>query len=392
MNYKYTFSMLVVGILMAACSNELPDSPQADDASYINFGVPTTTVVDSRAPESLPDGVQQGSTLLNSIASGTSFGVLGCCLAYKPGEQELDFTSGTSPWSVKRPNINLDVFNEQKVDFDGTYCNYNYGTTGKPRKWYSKDDDISESNVDLYQYTFFSYYPYKSFSVLTREYQLMGGTKVDISAPIFKYSMPFNSTDLNEKLEQSKVEDVMLDAVYNVKKGSKVQFNFTHVLTALSFTVNNYSDNTSLKVYKIELSGEFWKSLTVDLITQASANYSFEDSYKGRFVVYESATGMDIPYDNPSFKPAFAEQYMLLISGQNTGLGYLGDVKVSITYEFGNSGKKTQSFTRPATFVPRPGTMYQAQLNFVGNAFVLQFVTANNDYWEDGSDSDITFE
>lgn len=391
MNNKYTFSMLAVGALMAACSNELPDLPQTDDSTYINFGVPTTTVVDSRATEQLPEGVRKGSTLLNSIAPGTSFGVLGCCLAYQPGTQSPDYTSGPSPWSIKRPNINLDVFNEQKVDYNETYCRYTYLDTNAPRKWYSKDDGISESDVDLCQYTFFSYYPHESFDVLTRKYQLKGGTTVDIPAPIFKYSMPFDSNDSNTELDQSTVKDVMLDAVYNAKKGSKIQFDFTHVLTALSFTVNNYSDNTPLKVYKIELSGEFWKSITVDL-TQASASYSFDGSYKGRFVIYDSATGMDILSGDATFKPAFADEYMLLISGQNTGLGYLGNAEVFITYEFGNGGQKTQSFTRPATFVPRPGTMYQAQLNFVGNAFVLQFVTANSDNWEDGSDSDLTFQ
>lgn len=390
MNYKYTLSMLAVGVLMAACSNELPDSPQTDDSTYINFGVPTTTVVDSRATETLPEGVTQGSTLLNGIVPNTSFGVLGCCLAYQPGTQDFDYVSGPSPWSVKRPNANLDVFKEQKVDYDGTNCKYTY-TDNAPRKWYSTVDGIPESDIDLCQYTFFSYYPYKSFEVLTRKYQLKGGTTVDIPAPIFKYSMPFTNQDTIKVLEQKDVKDVMLDAVYNAKKGSKVQFDFTHMLTALSFTVNNYSDNTSLTVYKIELSGEFWKSITVDL-TQASASYSFEDSYKGRFVIYDSETGIEIPSNNANFKPAFADQYMLLISGQNTGLGYLGKAKVSITYKFGKEEKKTAWFTRPATFVPRPGTMYQAQLNFVGNAFVLQFVTANSDNWEDGSNSDLTFQ
>lgn len=390
MNYKYTLSMLAVGVLMAACSNELPDSPQTDDSTYINFGVPTTTVVDSRATETLPEGVTQGSTLLNGIDPKTSFGVLGCCLAYQPGIQYFDYTSGPSPWSVKRPNANLDVFKEQKVDYDGTNCKYTY-TGNAPRKWYSTVDGIPESDIDLCQYTFFSYYPYDSFEVLTRKYQLKGGTTVDIPAPIFKYSMPFDSNDLNTKLDQSTVKDVMLDAIYNTKKGSKVQFDFTHMLTALSFTVNNYSNNIPLTVYKIELSGEFWKSITVDL-TQASASYSFEDSYKGSFVIYDSTTGMSIPYNDSNFKPAFADQYMLLISGQNTGLGYLGNAKVSITYKFGDGAEKTESFGRPATFVPRPGTMYQAQLNFVGNAFVLQFVTANNDYWENGSDSNLTFQ
>lgn len=391
MNTKYILPILAFGALATACSDEPSVSPQTDDATYINFGVPTATV-ETRAPEALPEGVTQGSELLNSLAPNTSFGVLGCCLAYQPGVQQLDYASGPSSWSVKRSNANLDVFNEQKVDFDGTYCSYTYGSENAPRKWYSAADGIPGSDADLCQYTFFSYYPYDKFEVLTRKYQLKGGTTVDIPAPIFKYSMPFEGTDTAKVWAQSDVKDVMLDAVYNVKKGSKVQFDFTHMLTALSFTVNNYSDNMPLTVYKIELSGEFWKSITVDL-TKASVDYTFADSYKGRFVIYDNNTGMDIPANNPDFTPAFADQYMLLISGQSTGLGYLGNLKVSITYKFGEDGtKKTAWFTRPATFTPRPGTMYQAQLNFVGNAFVIQFVTADNDSWEDGSNSDITFE
>lgn len=385
MNYKYTLSILTVGVLMAACSNELPDSPQTNNSTYINFGVPTTTVVDSRTTETLPEGVTQGSTLLNSIVPNTSFGVLGYCRAYQPGTTNIQLSSALAPWSAKRNNVFPEIFYKQEVTYNGSLCKYEYTETpGHPRKWLSSADGGNE-DPNLFQYTFFSYYPTDQFEVLKPT------NKTEVSAPIIKYSMPFTNQDTIKVLEQKDVKDVMLDAVYNAKKGSKVQFDFTHMLTALSFTVNNYSDNTPLTVYKIELSGEFWKSITVDL-TQASASYSFEDSYKGRFVIYESATGIDLPSDNANFKPAFADQYMLLISGQNTGLGYLGKAKVSITYKFGKEDKKTAWFTRPATFVPRPGTMYQAQLNFVGNAFVLQFVTANNDNWEDGSDSDLTFQ
>ena len=55
--------------------------------------------------------------------------------------------------------------------------------------------------------------------------------------------------------------------------------------------------------------------------------------------------------------------------------------------------------TRPGTFTPKPGVKYTAQLNFVGEAFVLQFVVANSDIWEDGelddnddSNDDIIFQ
>ena len=42
--------------------------------------------------------------------------------------------------------------------------------------------------------------------------------------------------------------------------------------------------------------------------------------------------------------------------------------------------------------MPAGGTIYTAQLNFIGDSFVLNFIIDNNTQWEDGGDSDITFE
>ena len=118
-----------------------------------------------------------------------------------------------------------------------------------------------------------------------------------------------------------------------------------------------------------------------------------DETYQGTFVIYDNPAGMEIPYNDVNFKPAFADQYILLISGKHVegGMSYLGDVKVRIEYEFDGTPDYYE-VGRPGTFVPTPGTMYQAQLNFVGDAFVLQFVDANNEVWGDGSDTDITFE
>ena len=52
------------------------------------------------------------------------------------------------------------------------------------------------------------------------------------------------------------------------------------------------------------------------------------------------------------------------------------------------SGRKQQSIPRPGTFTPRPGVKYTAQLNFVGDTFVLQFVVDNSEQWEDGEADD----
>ena len=42
----------------------------------------------------------------------------------------------------------------------------------------------------------------------------------------------------------------------------------------------------------------------------------------------------------------------------------------------------------PEHISPRPGIKYTAQLNFVGDAFVLEFVVDNQGQWEDGEADD----
>ena len=76
---------------------------------------------------------------------------------------------------------------------------------------------------------------------------------------------------------------------------------------------------------------------------------------------------------------------MLLISGEETSFG--DDVKVNIYYTF-NGIEGSQELSRNTTFRPQPGVKYTAQLNFVGNAFVLQFAVDNGEIWEDGEAAD----
>lgn len=78
-------------------------------------------------------------------------------------------------------------------------------------------------------------------------------------------------------------------------------------------------------------------------------------------------------------------EHLLLISG--TGYSFGEDVEVYIKYTF-NGGSKEQHYSRPSTFTPRPGVKYTAQLNFVGDAFVLQFVTDNDEQWGNGMADD----
>ena len=88
---------------------------------------------------------------------------------------------------------------------------------------------------------------------------------------------------------------------------------------------------------------------------------------------------------------------ILLVSNQsNTGLenGFLGDIDLLIDYSFieiDGETRRHQRIARPENFQPSEGTIYTAQLNFIGDAFVLNFIVDNDSQWEDGGDSDIIF-
>lgn len=70
---------------------------------------------------------------------------------------------------------------------------------------------------------------------------------------------------------------------------------------------------------------------------------------------------------------------LLLVSNLNkTDIsdGYLGNIALEIRYSFGGQ-PITKEFSRPENFLPAGGTIYTAQLNFIGEAFVLNFIVDN---------------
>ena len=78
-------------------------------------------------------------------------------------------------------------------------------------------------------------------------------------------------------------------------------------------------------------------------------------------------------------------EHVMLISGTGPSFGENG--KVRIEYVF-NGVPNVFETARPGTFTPQPGIKYTAQLNFVGDTFVLQFVVDNQEQWEDGEADD----
>lgn len=71
---------------------------------------------------------------------------------------------------------------------------------------------------------------------------------------------------------------------------------------------------------------------------------------------------------------------------------YFGEgVKVYVEYTY-RGKEKTASAERPTQFQPRAGVRYTAQLNFVGETFALNFIAAEDEFWEDGGDSDVSIQ
>ena len=92
---------------------------------------------------------------------------------------------------------------------------------------------------------------------------------------------------------------------------------------------------------------------------------------------------------NDSANPG--NKYLLLLSDASGGT-YLGkDIKVKVEYTY-KGKEKTATAERPSDFMPRSGVKYTANLNFVGETFLLNFVAATGGAWDDGGDSDITIQ
>lgn len=367
------------GLLLTGCGQgELPASPEALD-NYIRFSAPAVTV-------------ETRSTTQDALGTGDRFGVLGYCVPYMMGTTTPQYSAGASEWGVKYNLCPPNVFYNEPVTVADSYCSYN-----NPKQWYRDgyglDGQPNEevSNADNYRYTFFAYYPYRDAGseVFRIESPANNATA---GAPDIVFSMPQTGGDTSTPLDHAATPDAMFGVLYNRQKSQgSLQFSFSHMLTALGFEVNNFSDY-DLQVHSVTLSGSFFKEIKLDFSGTGTLAYSFPETYySGTYTLYNDgqslslsppAEGEDRTTSGLLPRNAAGEgEYILLISGKEPYFG--NNVQVTIDYTF-NEKKNTQHFSRPDTFVPQPGTKYTAQLNFVGNAFVLQFVVDNNEQWEDG--------
>ena len=367
---------------LAACRSE-EAVPTYDAGERILFGAPAMTV----------ETVGR-STLKDALAAGDEFGVVGYCLAYTVGTTTVDYNSGSSNWSVKRNLCPPSVFYEQKVIVGTNGCTYDRtgGSGNDPKYWYkdgfglNNESNPSITGAENYRYSFYAYYPYGSYEIEAPANASAAG------APVLTFTMPQVGGALESPLDHADTPDAMLGVLYNQQRdGGSLRFNFSHMLTGLRFVVNNYSEQ-DLTVYSIKLRGHFFKKVRVDF-TGDVVDFTFPgDRYVGTYTLYDGGDegflleGTGNEDVGTSSEDVLEEEYLMLISGEGNYFGE--DVEVVLDYEFGGVRNPNYTASRPGTFTPRPGVRYTAQLNFVGDAFVLQFVVASDEQWEDGEAAD----
>lgn len=380
MKHTTLYIILVLTTLLAACSKEMevPAVAELSDDSIL-FGAPGISV-----------GELPTRSALNAFPAGSSFGVLGYCLAYEGSStSDLDPNSGKEPWHTKKSRCAPHLFYKTKVTYDGQTCTYT--GEGEPlRKWYEKAG---------YLYTFCAYYPYgECFTITPSDATGMG-------APIAKFSIPFpqengdpadNETENMQDLAIGDVPDAMLAAAEDVMRlTGSVNLTFYHLLTGINFKIKNYNTENEVVIHSLRLAGQFYRSIEV----HSDNGYTFpeEESFRGSFrFLKENDPTDDLTVGThdggglPSEVVEAGGRTLLLISDVETEQ-YFGDNRLYIEYSFMGE-TKTQSFGRPDSFMPVAGTIYTYELHFIGDAFVLNCVVDNNQNWEEGGDSDIIFQ
>lgn len=397
-NNKSILYALFLGIAATACTESEDIKPEYDDSSFINFSVPVQVKSSDGAGETKSD-------LLDALPVGSSFGVLGYCVPYIVGTSTPDYNNGSAIWSLKRNLCPPDVFFKQKVTIGTNGCTYDRkgGANNDPKYWYKAGYDTNnepnDSNLDAeeYKYNFFAYYPYEGcFTVDAPAAEGAAG------APVFTFTMPQEGDSETTELSHDITPDAMLAVKYNhTKNDGNVQFNFSHLLTALGFEVNNFSEY-DLTIHSIKLGGSFYKTINIDL-TGDNVAFSFPSNrYTGKYTIFDGTAteggGLSLPAPTdgntvtsspspigPNSGKDINKNFVMLISGTDTSFGK--NVNVVIDYTF-NGNRTTKGLTRPGTFTPQPGKRYIAQLNFVGDAFVINFVVDNNGEWENGAGED----
>lgn len=374
----------------AACAHDEQVGPDgADRGLPLLFGTPVVTL-DAEAATRAP---------LDAFPENRSFGVLGYCLADDESQDgwQANPVSGPYGWEVKRSRCAPHLFYRTAVRYDGATCDYRNGGSERLREWY---DDPS------YLYTFFAYYPHESeqagFSVVPAWNDDL--TKM-MGSPTLRFDMPWNGGAETDLRQMEQIPDAMVASAVDVMRTTgRVGLEFSHMLTGLNFEVRNYNSEHDVTIHSLRLTGTFHRSF--EWQPGVSFSYPAGSTFSGCFEYFDSADAgapLTVPRVETSTGTVSGRQIgstLLLISNTQLStddpMAYFGNVALEISYSFVETGSdgtptvKTVRRNRPATFMPQPGTIYTAQLNFIGDAFVLQFEPDPNQ-WESVYENQITF-
>lgn len=388
-------------LLLAACRHALETDGQTDSSRYICFGRPAVSFapidVSQRSPNAGYPGIY--SVLHNSLPEGESFGVVGCCVPYSISGGSVsttpDYATASADWEHKKQLVHADVFYKQEVTYKNGRCSY-----PNLKKWYLPEDVPGTSlDFDRFRYSFFAYYPFEPYFTVTPSSSAALGT------PKFTFTMPFVSatgTSNNAALDHELIPDAMISAHYDLEKASgNVTLTFRHLLTGLRFRVNNYDEEHDLTIHSLTLSGQFYRSLTLDfdesahIIQQATPLSS--DCYRGTFTIVSDSDPLATRQCIRGSSKLMGESEgsggttVLLLPDVNADprnptnpTYYLGNEKtLTITYSFDGGNTTTQTIPNiQLAYQPVQSTRYTANLNFAGGSFVLVFVADNNEHWE----------
>lgn len=361
MKKKQLAYLLLAGLLAASCQQEeLPGGGGLSDSGIIFTS----------------DYALSRSIAKTTFSEGDKVGVLGYCL-------DDNNLYGASDWNTKKLFVKPEVFYNQELTFDGTgVWEYDYNNQGL-RKWYDNPE---------YQYAFFAYYPYASVSESTNKGTITIGEKTmgtielsskdAVSDPVLTYTMPHQGYGSGTALDRTQTPDLMV--AYNIDRTSgegPVKMDFRHLLCGMEFEVNNFTEQ-DVEITKLQFSGtNFYKIIKITGQNQGTEVF---DGYSGDFTVVDGTVTCPA---NGKLRIADTEGNrvdLLLIADENGDINHNGSSSIKITY-----GESTRTF-------PLSGLKFQAgvknvfTINFIGNDVVLEMRATDN--WEDGGDSDITFE
>lgn len=360
----YLFSTAL--ILLTACQKEEIQPSAQLSGDPIRFS-PSVTISEigterfSKAPVDL-------------FPSGGSFGVLGYCLANYDGSNELDPTTGPSQWDSKAVLSSPHLFYKTEVKYNGTVCYY----TGEQRRWYEPTD---------YLYTFFAYYPYGD-----NFFTIEPGTQSGIGFPAMTFTMPFSGGTLTTVRQIDDIPDAMAAASIDItRQEGSVGLQFNHLLTGINFTINNHNETNDLIIHGLRVSGNFYRSIRIH--TDQGLDFPSE-TFAGAFVFLDGDDDADdLAIEHSKTVKKAGDKTLLLISNLEAGPNYIGNaINLHIDYSFMGTRTTDKIIALPTGYLPQGGTIYTIEINFIGDAFILNFVVDNNQVWEEGGDSNIHFE